>query len=214
MTGTTPLASLPGPLAVVGHREGLLDGALIASRVLGSVGIVLVLCTFTPAHEIFAALRWARVPRTWIEIAMLMYRSIFTPLRAGRQRARGAEGRLGYATLRRSLRSLGSLAGHRDAAVASTRPSGRTRPWWPAATKVACRCPTCRRFGDSGQRPSRRSPRALIAVAYVLAERWSSVTTTRPVLWPSKPKRSVTPIPTGSRPWTTSFRAARARSWP
>ena len=79
MTGRTPLWSLPlGPWQLTLTREGLRSGELIGARVLGSIGPIIVLCTFTQVHEIFAALRWAKLPRTWVEIAMLMVRSIFT----------------------------------------------------------------------------------------------------------------------------------------
>ena len=79
MTGTTPAATLDlGPCRLVATEEGLRHGGLLAARVLGSIGVLLVLCRSTPAEQIFAALRWARVPRTWIEIAMLMHRYIFT----------------------------------------------------------------------------------------------------------------------------------------
>jgi cobalt/nickel transport system permease protein len=64
-----------------------------------------------PAAEIFAALRWARVPRTWIEIAVLMYRYLHVFLEQSTCVASAQRVRLGYSNLRRSFQSLGSLAG-------------------------------------------------------------------------------------------------------
>jgi cobalt/nickel transport system permease protein len=111
-TGTTVLWSLPlGPWQLVLTREGLADGALIGARVLGSIGAIIVLCTFTQAHELFAALRWARLPRTWVEIAMLMMRAIFTLFEQAGNVLAAQKVRLGRAGFRRSLASLGSLAG-------------------------------------------------------------------------------------------------------
>ncbi len=75
MTGATPMATIDlGFCRLTASREGFRAGALIASRVLGSFGIVMLLCQGASVAEILAALRWARVPRTWIEIAVLMYR--------------------------------------------------------------------------------------------------------------------------------------------
>jgi cobalt/nickel transport system permease protein len=112
MTGTTPAATVDlGVCRLVATEEGLRHGALLGSRVVGAVAILLVLGLATPAEPIFAALRWARVPRTWIEISMLMHRYTFTLL----EQAAGVLGaqkiRLGHAGAARSLRSMGSLAG-------------------------------------------------------------------------------------------------------
>jgi cobalt/nickel transport system permease protein len=112
MTGKTPLAVLDlGFGRLVVSREGLAAGALIAARVLGSVSVIVVLCSFTPAHEILAALRWAKLPRTWVEIALLMVRAIFTLFEQAGAVLAAQRVRLGHATLRRSLCSIGSLAG-------------------------------------------------------------------------------------------------------
>lgn len=112
MTGTTPAVAFDlGPWRLVATREGLANGALVGCRVMGSVSVILVLCLATPADRIFAALRWARVPRTWIEIGMLMYRYTFTLFEQGAAAVSAQKIRLGYAGVRRSLSSMGSLAG-------------------------------------------------------------------------------------------------------
>jgi cobalt/nickel transport system permease protein len=112
MTGTTPLVSLPlGAWELTATVEGVWSGALVGARVLASVSVLAVLCLIMPAAELFAALRWARVPRTWIEIAMLMYRYIFTLFDQAAAVVAAQRVRLGYAGFRRSLASMGSLAG-------------------------------------------------------------------------------------------------------
>jgi cobalt/nickel transport system permease protein len=112
MIGTTPLISFDvGPWQLTLTKEGLWDGCLIASRVLGSVSVIVVLCKVTPAAGIFAALRWARLPRTWIEIAVLMYRYIFTLSEQAVSVLSAQRIRLGYAGLRRSIRSMANLGG-------------------------------------------------------------------------------------------------------
>ncbi|MGD0900502.1 MAG: cobalt ECF transporter T component CbiQ [Thermoguttaceae bacterium] len=112
MTGTTPAWTMDlGVCRLVATEEGVWHGALLGSRVVGSVSILLVLCLATPAQRIFAALRWARVPRTWIEIGMLMHRYIFTLLDQAAAVFSAQTLRLGHAGAGRSLRSMGSLAG-------------------------------------------------------------------------------------------------------
>jgi cobalt/nickel transport system permease protein len=112
LTGATPLWSLRlGPWTLVVSREGAAEGVLLAVRVLGSVGVLVVISTFTQAHEIFAALRWMRFPRTWIEIATLMVRSIFTLFEQAASVLSAQRARLGHATFRRTLDSAGRLAG-------------------------------------------------------------------------------------------------------
>ena len=171
MTGATPMATIDlGFCRLTATREGFWAGALIASRVLGSFGIAMILCQGTPAAEILAALRWARVPRTWIEIAVLMYRYLHVFLEQAACVASAQRVRLGYSNLRRSFQSLGSLAGmvvlrsldqaeksHEAMTARGYRghlplPAMPRLPWRQAA--VAC------------------SGVAVIAAAYVLAERW------------------------------------------
>lgn len=92
-------------------HEGLMRGALLGSRVLGAVSVVLLLGSVTPAYKIFHGLRWFRVPEGWVEIALLVYRYIFTLLDQTADVAAAQRVRLGYSGFRRSLRSLGVLAG-------------------------------------------------------------------------------------------------------
>lgn len=93
------------------REEGLMKGILAGSRVLGAVSVVLLLGSVTPAHKIFASLRWGRVPDGWVEIALLMYRYIFCLLEHTAEAVEAQRVRLGYAGARRSLSSLGTLAG-------------------------------------------------------------------------------------------------------
>jgi cobalt/nickel transport system permease protein len=111
-TGTTPWFSLSlGGLRLTATREGLAAGLLIGLRVLASVGVALVLGAAAPVHKICAALRWARLPHALVEIAMLMYRYIFLLLDDTAAVLSAQKVRLGYVSLRRSVASLGSLAG-------------------------------------------------------------------------------------------------------
>ena len=72
---------------------------------------MLLFSLVTPAHRIFHALLWFRIPQGWVEIAMLMYRYIFSLLDDTADVAAAQRVRLGYNGTRRSLSSIGSLAG-------------------------------------------------------------------------------------------------------
>ena len=91
--------------------EGIAHGMLLGARVVGCVSVVLLLSSVTPAYKIFHALRWFRVPEGWIEIALLVYRYTFTLLDQTADVVAAQTVRLGYSTVKRSLSSLGVLAG-------------------------------------------------------------------------------------------------------
>jgi cobalt/nickel transport system permease protein len=100
-----------GILVLPVFREGVARGLLIASRVLGAVSVMLLLSVVTPAHRIFAALRWMGLPTAWTDTAMLMYRYIFALLDHAATVFAAQRVRLGYSGLRSSLRCMGMLAG-------------------------------------------------------------------------------------------------------
>ncbi|MBI2191559.1 MAG: cobalt ECF transporter T component CbiQ [Planctomycetes bacterium] len=111
-TGSTPLCSFSvGGCELTATREGAWRGLVMAARVLGAVSIVLLLGVVTPAHRLFQALRSLGLSAAWVEIAMLMYRYTFVFLEQAEEVATAQKLRLGYDGLRRSLASLGVLAG-------------------------------------------------------------------------------------------------------
>jgi cobalt/nickel transport system permease protein len=69
------------------------------------------MCQGVPVAEILSALRWAKVPRTWIEIAVLMYRYLHVFFEQATCVVSAQRVRLGYSNRRRSFQSLGNLAG-------------------------------------------------------------------------------------------------------
>jgi cobalt/nickel transport system permease protein len=111
-TAGTPLASFPVfGWHLTASREGLYEGVLLGSRVMGSVSVMVLLGSVTPAYKIFHALRWFRIPEGWVEIALLVYRYTFTLLDQTADVAAAQSARLGYSNVRRSLSSMGVLAG-------------------------------------------------------------------------------------------------------
>jgi cobalt/nickel transport system permease protein len=112
MTGSTPVASLH----LLGHkivvtREGWHNGVLIASRVLASVSVLLLLSMVTPAHRLFHASRWLGMPKAWLEIALLMYRYIFVLLDLVADMMVAQKVRLGYSSVRKAWTSAGIVGG-------------------------------------------------------------------------------------------------------
>jgi cobalt/nickel transport system permease protein len=100
-----------GPWQLTATREGLAAGLLIGSRVLGGVAVMLRLSGTMTFEELVAVLEWFRVPRTWLEISLLMYRYVFQFFEQGAEVVSAQKIRLGYAGVGSGLQSLGSLAG-------------------------------------------------------------------------------------------------------
>ena len=112
LTGSTPAVEFNlGGYRLAATEEGLARGALIASRVFGALGIVTLLCRNTSMQQLAAALRWARVPNTWIEIALLMHRYLHLFAAQAACVVSAQKIRLGYSRFRLAFHSAGTLAG-------------------------------------------------------------------------------------------------------
>jgi len=109
--GTALFSFVAAGWEITASWEGLTRGALMGSRVLGAVSVILLLSSVTPAHKVFHALRWFKVPEGWVEIALLVYRYTFTLLDQTADIAAAQSARLGYSSVRRSISSIGVLAG-------------------------------------------------------------------------------------------------------
>jgi cobalt/nickel transport system permease protein len=98
-------------LDIIFHRDGLVQGLLIATRIIGAVSVVAAVGFSTPFTEFLAGLSWLRLPRGFIEILMFAYRYIFVLLDDATVIYSAQKNRLGYSTIRRGLSSFGVLAG-------------------------------------------------------------------------------------------------------
>jgi cobalt/nickel transport system permease protein len=98
-------------LELTGYREGLADGLLIASRIAGAVSVVTVLAFSTEFTPLMAALSWLRIPRGLTDTTMFAWRWLFLLHDDARVVYAAQRNRLGYTGYRRSLSSLGTLAG-------------------------------------------------------------------------------------------------------
>ena len=111
-SGHVPLFSWQlGGIGIAGHKDGLLEGVRIASRIAGSVSLVALLGFSTSFTDLMAALAWLRVPSGFIEVALFAWRYLFVLFDDAQVVYAAQKNRLGYAGYRRGLRSFGTLAG-------------------------------------------------------------------------------------------------------
>lgn len=95
-------------LRLVGQNE-LEHIALICGRSLCSIAALLFLCLTTPMSDIIALLRRLRFPEVFLDIMTLGYRTVFVFLEVIHDTRTAQTARLGYATPRLAMRSLGIL---------------------------------------------------------------------------------------------------------
>jgi cobalt/nickel transport system permease protein len=100
-----------GGLHIAGHRDGLMEGLMIAARIISAVSIVATVGFSTPFTEVLAGLAWLKVPKGFIEILLFAYRYIFVLFEDGMVIYNAQKNRLGYSNMRRGLRSFGTLTG-------------------------------------------------------------------------------------------------------
>lgn len=98
-------------IRIVGHADGLREGLLISSRIIGSVSVIVALGFSTPFTDVMSALSWFRAPKGLIEILMFAYRYIFMLSEEAMVIYNAQKNRLGYSNMRRGMSSFGILAG-------------------------------------------------------------------------------------------------------
>ncbi|MCE5311521.1 MAG: cobalt ECF transporter T component CbiQ [Nitrospiraceae bacterium] len=98
-------------IQITGHKDGLMDGLQIGSRIFGAVSVVALLGLSTPFTEIISALSWLRVPKGFIEVLMFAYRYIFMLFEEAMVIYNAQKNRLGYCGIRCSMNSLSTMAG-------------------------------------------------------------------------------------------------------
>jgi cobalt/nickel transport system permease protein len=110
--GTTVMFTIPlWGSNLIGYKEGLAHGILIMCRVIGGVSLILLLSMSTPANKLLLAATWFRVPKIFVELALLVYRYIFVLLEEMVTIKDAQRVRLGYRNWRQSMRSVGVLGG-------------------------------------------------------------------------------------------------------
>jgi cobalt/nickel transport system permease protein len=91
--------------------DGLELSLLVLSRSLSGMCCLYFLALTTPMIELFAVLKATRLPESFIELTMLIYRYIFVFLDMALSIKYAQTVRLGYSNLRRSINSMSMLGG-------------------------------------------------------------------------------------------------------
>lgn len=107
-TGNEPFASA-GPFDL--HMEGLLYGLFLSLRIVAGGLIIVVLGVSTPVNRLCLALRWFRVPATFVEVLQLTYRYIFDIHYEYARMREAQRSRLGWSSAKAGLASSRLLAG-------------------------------------------------------------------------------------------------------
>ena len=96
---------------------GLRQVADVSARSLGALAALLFLVLTTPLIDLIALLRRLKTPEVLLEIMVLCYRMLFVFSDAVHDTLTAQSARLGYATSRLALRSLGGLAANQTMQV-------------------------------------------------------------------------------------------------
>jgi cobalt ECF transporter T component CbiQ len=96
-------------LVVTDGSTGL--AALVLSRTFGGMCALLFIALTTPMIDLFAVLRWMRLPKEFVDLAMLVYRFIFVLIGEAIAIHNAQTMRHGYSGLRNALRSFPMLGG-------------------------------------------------------------------------------------------------------
>ncbi len=111
-TGESPLFSLNlAGLTITGYMDGLVEGLMIALRIIAAVSIITIVGFATPFTELMAGLSWLRIPNVFIEVLLFAYRYIFVLIEEAMVIYNAQKNRLGYTTVRTGLKSFGILTG-------------------------------------------------------------------------------------------------------
>jgi cobalt/nickel transport system permease protein len=100
-----------GSFTLTGRLEGLHEGLLISSRIMGAVSVAVLLGQVMTFTETMAALAWLRVPRGLVDVSMFAWRALFMLYDDAAVVYTAQKNRLGYCGMRRGLKSFGAMAG-------------------------------------------------------------------------------------------------------
>jgi cobalt/nickel transport system permease protein len=92
-------------------RESINQGFFVFSRIIGGMSAVCFIALTTPMTDLFIVMRQCRVPDVVIDLAMIIYRTIFILLDQVIQIYHAQVMRLGYSSWRESVHSFSSLCG-------------------------------------------------------------------------------------------------------
>jgi cobalt/nickel transport system permease protein len=92
-------------------RGSINEGILVLCRVAGGMSALIFLALTTPMTDLFIVMRRCRVPEEVLDLAMMIYRTIFMIMDQLVQAYQAQRMRLGYTSFRESVRSFSMLCG-------------------------------------------------------------------------------------------------------
>jgi cobalt/nickel transport system permease protein len=92
-------------------RESINQGFFVFCRIIGGMSAVCFIALTTPMTDLFNVMRQCRVPDIVIDLAMIIYRTIFILINQVTQIYHAQVMRLGYSSWRESVQSFASLCG-------------------------------------------------------------------------------------------------------
>jgi cobalt/nickel transport system permease protein len=92
-------------------RESINQGFFVFCRIIGGMSAVCFIALTTPMTDLFIVMRQCRVPDVVIDLAMIIYRTIFIIMNQVVQIYHAQVMRLGYSNWRESVHSFASLCG-------------------------------------------------------------------------------------------------------
>jgi len=87
------------------------EGILVLARVAGGMSALIFIALTTPMTDLFLVMRQCRVPEPVLDLAMMIYRTIFMIMDQLVQTYQAQRMRLGYTSFRESVRSFSMLCG-------------------------------------------------------------------------------------------------------
>lgn len=91
--------------------ESINEGFLIFCRVIGGMSALMFIALTTPMTDLFVVMKQCRIPEVVIDLAMMIYRSIFILMNQLVQTYQAQVMRLGYGSFRESIQSFAILCG-------------------------------------------------------------------------------------------------------
>jgi cobalt/nickel transport system permease protein len=91
--------------------ESINQGIFVFCRVIGGMSALIFIALTTPMTDLFVVMRRVRIPEAVLDLAMIIYRSIFSIMDQLVQTYQAQVMRSGYTSFRESVQSFSSLCG-------------------------------------------------------------------------------------------------------
>jgi cobalt/nickel transport system permease protein len=92
-------------------RESLNEGIFVFCRVIGGMSALIFIALTTPMTDLFVVMRQFHIPEVVLDLAMIIYRTIFIIMDQLVQTHQAQVMRMGYTSLRESVVSFSTLCG-------------------------------------------------------------------------------------------------------